>query len=314
MQGALELSSEAAVKVCYVLDAGYAAPTLISVTSLLHNAYYPVQLHFFTIGKINGFAEDIELICREFNCEHYEISILPSEKFDFEVEKVNLTSGAFAKLAMLNQLKGRWIYIDGDTLILDDLNPLFTLNIDGSTLGIVLDYSVQKSIKVAQRNLKIYRFLGQPPPQKYCRFVRLAKFVSCDDYFNSGVMLLDCERIRQNEQFDSITNITLAHGAAKLHGTMFPDQCWLNHHLSSSAYILPQHWNVIVPARPYKFCFYFPLQKVLEIWRSRRNPKILHYAGRKPWTAEFRMKKINSKWVKLYDDFENECFTILGRN
>jgi len=155
---------------------------------------------------------------------------------------------------LLSKDISRVLYLDCDIVINASLVPLWTLNLEGHVLGAVED-----------KNFSNHTKLGLPERAPY---------------FNSGVMLIDLARWRDEaveaqamrflqENVDTITN---------------PDQCALNRVLAGQWLALDEKWNF----QTTMFCDYRPPDWLGTIKKERLPDlyaaSIIHYSAQsKPW-------------------------------
>jgi lipopolysaccharide biosynthesis glycosyltransferase len=161
-----------------------------------------------------------------------------------------LTKGSLMRLWLPECLSEvpRIIYLDCDVIVKTDICSLWNTNLGDCALG-----AVGGDTRAATTHLTKTRFFeisGTEP----------------DAYFNAGILLLNLEKLRQN-------NICLYEEALtflkKYPDTLYPDQDALNYIFHGNYYQLPNKYNVLVD-------------------RKTSEPKtddvILHFAGLiKPW-------------------------------
>jgi lipopolysaccharide biosynthesis glycosyltransferase len=159
----------------------------------------------------------------------------------------------------------RVLYLDADLLVLDDLGPLWDMNLNGAVVGAVLDR--------ADAHLKA----RVPVPNDEVPYVR--------DYFNAGILLIDLDRWRKERISENAMDYLRCHP-----GTKFMDQDALNVACDGRWMALDPRWN---------FQEHFDTA-VLGMMPAER-PKIVHFAGHlKPWDAD----TLNSN-AGLYDTFRS---------
>lgn len=166
----------------------------------------------------------------------------------------------------------RALYLDIDTLICDDLQSLFSLNMQGAAVGVVLEHESHPNSHFNER-LDI--------PQK------------CPGYFNSGVLLMDLDVFRRDQLTPCIMNYARSHAAM----LTSPDQDALNGALCNRLYRLHPRWNwhdgltrLILKANPKARLWrgHTPQQSL----EAALRPGILHYQGRhKPWKYNHRLER-----------------------
>ncbi len=203
--------------IAYITDDNYAMPTCISIVSLIKNKLPDVSYVIHIIAD-NVSTQNAERF-KELSCPNCEIDIIDADNaFYQEVKEIkseinaHVTITALLKFNLPNILKdvNILLYIDGDTLITQDISELF--DIDMSNFSIA-------AVDNSQAN----------------RFPTLRK------YFNNGVMLLNLNRMRQNH----ITEKLFEYRKNGLNYYM--DQDAFNVVLKDETFFLPMMYNFRVP-------------------------------------------------------------------
>lgn len=147
------------------------------------------------------------------------------------------------------------VYLDSDVVVVDDLAPLWDVDLDGFLLGAVTN--------------PLYSFM---PP--YPRTLGIERDV---EYFNSGVLVMNLALMRTERTVAHLRDYASAHP-----GNAYPDQDALNVVCGSSRYALHARWNVqstffeLSPSE-------IPLPE-REVREAVENPAVLHFIGPfKPW-------------------------------
>jgi lipopolysaccharide biosynthesis glycosyltransferase len=152
----------------------------------------------------------------------------------------------------------RVIYLDADTVVLDDLAPLWRIELDGRLVGAVT-------------NLHQWDHVGRPAA------IGLPAGV---EYFNAGVLLLDLERMRDEGTSRELRDFAVAN-APRLE---WRDQDALNLVLGERRLALAPRWNVMTSILLYPWAAEtFGADAVRE---ARQRPAIRHFEGpaiNKPW-------------------------------
>lgn len=146
------------------------------------------------------------------------------------------------------------IYIDSDTLVLQSLMELWSLDLQGNSTGAVENLS-----------------------PKACRDIGVDR----TEYFNSGVLVMDLNQWRQRRLHRQVTDYARENAAS----LRFVDQCSLNAVLQGDWFRLPLKWNqqsdiykVVIKYR--EGCSY----SVDEMQSAMLEPAIVHFTGKmKPW-------------------------------
>jgi len=139
------------------------------------------------------------------------------------------------------------IYIDSDTLVLDDLRALYSIDMLGCAIAGVEDISGTKDIQIPL-----------PPEAKY---------------INSGVLLMDLDKLRADDFFVQCQRIHAEH-SDKLR---WMDQCLINCYLGGRTKMLDARWNQQI----------LPNWTMPEAWQAATTsakPAVMHFLGAvKPW-------------------------------
>jgi lipopolysaccharide biosynthesis glycosyltransferase len=151
----------------------------------------------------------------------------------------------------------RVIYLDTDVIVAGDIREVWETDLEGAPVAAVAD-AYQDMAEFAGRWTLPENDLG---------------------YFNSGLLLIDLNQVRQGELFSETMRIIVEHDKA----LRFPDQCALNIVFWGHWKPLPLKWNVqrnnAIPAMSAEL----PLERRLEnAW-----PSMIHYTGpQKPWVHD----------------------------
>lgn len=151
----------------------------------------------------------------------------------------------------------RVLYLDVDTLVVDDLAPLWTIPLEDHVVAAVNNVLDESQGDRAQA-LGIPRSAG---------------------YFNSGVLLFNLERMRRQDTTRAIVDYARAHAADLL----WPDQDGLNAIMATERLALHPRWNC------QNTLFYWDVDRFFppgEAAAAAAQPAILHFEGprhAKPW-------------------------------
>lgn len=255
-------------KIALASDTPYLPHTMVAMLSVLENAKKPVSVNILGDEFSADAKKAVEAACRRSGAAdlvfHDIERLLPRER-----RLRDWTRTIMARLHIPNLIDGRVLYLDSDTFAFADISPLFEMDLGDSLIGAVRDFGVflkfERSHAFAIRETRNAERVTHPFPRH--------------DYFNSGVMLFDCNRIRQNDGImSSLVNVD------GLGDHVFPDQDHLNLVFRNRVSFLHPSWNA----------FYGLTRHTVRIARrvmpreavhDLRRPKIIHYvAGPKPWT------------------------------
>lgn len=165
------------VVIAYITDDNYVMPTIVSIISAIMNKNENSIYKIFIIGvSINNENKKIieEFISKNINDKIYLNILHFNQHYNFDDSHPYVTSAAIFKFDIANILSDydKVLYIDCDTIILKDLTELFEINLNDYYAAVVKDYIVY----VLHENL----------------------LLGIEDYFNSGVMLLNTKLLRKD--------------------------------------------------------------------------------------------------------------------
>jgi len=177
-----------------------------------------------------------------------------------------LTRAAWLRLFLPDLLSDqpRVIYLDVDLIVRGSLRELWDLDLGGNWAAAVTD------IPHIDHEPLLHRRVG---------------FASAAEYFNSGVLLMDLDRFRQERVGERVLRFAAEHPEQVL----LADQDPLNVVLGGHRLPLPLRWNVLSPIYEGGIIaaeFPFTAQ---EAQRAREAPAIVHFSGPwKPWHLRSR--------------------------
>lgn len=265
------------MNIVYATDRNYAPICATSIASLLENNKVCKEINIFIFGDELGENEGkLENLVSKYGRNIKIIQSAPIvKKFEnMNVPKVNGSYSAYVRLAASLNLNGidRFIYLDCDTLVLDNLEKLWNMDINEYAVGGVAD------IMSARCNLALGRTVR-------------------DFYINSGVLLINAKYMRENNVLEKMIHDL---GKYKLdHTATGSDQEMINFTLYNKIYKLPLKYNVMVQNRIYDSrIIKYMIEKddknyysVLEMEEARKEPCIVHFANSsllRPWFANSR--------------------------
>ena len=194
------------LNILYQFNEKYVPYAGVSITSVLKNNQNAEAITFYILGE--GLSNKaIETLNQEVSSNHREIVYLDADNLIYKMKELDMPTyrGSYAANMrlfldeVLNVSVDRILYLDADTVVNADLSPLFLLDMQEKTMGMVLDSLGEKH--------KLQIGLGK-----------------ADEYFNSGVILFDLKRWRQKEYSERI----IKHVREQRNNYPAPDQDLLN--------------------------------------------------------------------------------------
>lgn len=166
----------------------------------------------------------------------------------------------------------RVVWVDCDTIALNDIAELHDTDLGGCAIAAVASFAMVGPSVLKQR------VLGeegrQRPVAEYLKDV--LELDDPDDYFNSGVMVMDLAQFRALGLIERSRDFAIRTADVRV----FNDQDALNHVIAGAYHRLDPRWNLLAWRRP---------EDLDDMWADLAvqydaDPWILHFAGAgKPW-------------------------------
>lgn len=252
------------VNICFLTDKEYCLQTGVALTSLKNNKK-PNSVYDVFVLCSNMLSQDIEKI-KTLESKNFSIHIINlaenSEFEKYDIANIPASITAIYKFSIPNILPhlDKVIYLDGDTIIKEDLTELYNYDLGDNYLGAVKD--------TGGLSRTFYRLCAEKV-----------------FYFNSGVLLMNLKTMRENNIPDKLIEY-------RKHGyNDFMDQDSLNYILRNRVRELPFRYNTqlafisanlnIDKVRSFYGLSVVETQNVATIVNSAN---IIHFSGkRKPW-------------------------------
>lgn len=249
------------INIAFTSDNNYAQHVCVAIYSLLtHNKDY-----FFMIYILDWWISEqskLKILTSLEKFTHKEIKYIAIDTSicsEFKrTPEITLASYYRILLPLLLPDVDKILYIDGDLLIHGDIWALYRTRLEHSSIAAVRDRSDQYSYNFK----KIYGIYDD----KYC--------------FNAGVILFDLKKVRELNIVQEM--IAFARKNKKIQVWM--DQDLLNHFFWNDWKELPDEWNT------HQYFFLHSRNQYDDITNKefmsiRKNPKIIHFTGNKPWSC-----------------------------
>lgn len=261
------------LNVLYQSDDNYAIFMGVSICSLLENNRAAEEINIYVIDdSISGdMKRQIEQMVGSYQ---RRVRFVPTEsvlnndaiRTAFAYTGMRKNTHSYLKLfvdMLLPDISGRIVYIDCDTAIEGDISPLAEMDMQGHGIGMVLDSLVTDGrCSVGMR--------------------------ADDNYYNSGVILIDLDVWRREHYAERIINHVQN---VRTYGTV--DQDILNMEFLHDIYTLPVAYNLQPMHLVYPYKMYAKVYRHKEPYYGEREiaeavnaPKIIHYlryVGTSPW-------------------------------
>jgi lipopolysaccharide biosynthesis glycosyltransferase len=277
------------VSVAFICDSYYVIPTAVAITSLIQNknqnTYYDIYIIAADLSE-NEFEKFYE-----FRGSNTDIHIIKAslEKFNCFKKNEYITLAAFLKFDLPDLIPkpNKVLYLDSDVLIQKDLSNLFEINIKDCYAGVI------KNIFMTANDFNI------------------------KNYFNSGVMLLNLDMMRENNASTALFNIRRS-----INQWTFMDQDCFNIYFDEKVKLLPLIYNFFYSLFLHEKLTLEDINKIYgthysSLYDIKKDCCIIHLVGHyKPWIyfdgdfvsewdeyfrkSPFKFYKLKRKSVKLH--------------
>lgn len=291
------------MKVLYGVNPGYLLPSLVSIHSLWTHATRAVDVTIYQQGF--GVAER-ELVCRFEDAWERPVKIRDFDAEGLEgfgkANRSGLPPVSLFPLFLPDLEEGRCLYMDADTLFRGDAHQLWSHDLGGLPIGACNDIGMLQPGRLAGLGVGDVLLPSYARTQRRRRINDLLEQSSRvgvvpKNYFNSGVVLMDCDMIRRTGCKDELADMD----RLKWHASegCFPDQDRMNEVFAGRWFRLPLKCNTVPHIRR--------LASRIQSWAddddvlaqvsdAMEGPLIWHYYGtRKPWGKVPWIKRIKER-------------------
>ncbi len=286
-------TSPDSMQVIYGANEDYVLPALVSIWSMWQNASQPVEVTLYIENMqqqsldLIGLARDrlgVPVRGKTFDGRGFE---------EYASQAMAYPVVSLLPLILPRLVEGRCLFIDVDTLVMGDIWELLSADLNGMPIGACVDMGQvlmeDRICKVRASDL-IHPSHARLKRKIYIDRIRNLGFVPGENYFNSGVLIMDCGVIRnQCPDWEGLASMD------KLRPyTSMPDQDRLNEFFAGRWFRLPLKWNVRTglkkdfERKQYKYRDVSEDLRV-QIREAIQGPKLWHFTGkRKPWIRRYR--------------------------
>ncbi|MDR3289730.1 MAG: hypothetical protein LBT02_00395 [Rickettsiales bacterium] len=240
------------------------AETTVSMYSVLSHTKSFVNFYILETG-VNDFDKNLVLKSLEKFKGQFKVEFIniPQEHLEKTFEGCNTWRGyldAWTRFLFPFKEKtniDKLIYLDNDTLVVDDINKLYNENLENYAVGGILDIGFP--LEEMEENEK---------------FLQLSK---TDYYFNSGVLLINTKKWIE----DDITNKLIMTGKKYGKKLKYPDQDALNIVFSTNKFkLLPLRYDMLDLVDKTKISEVHPNFTKNYIENEYKNPIIVHFVNK----------------------------------
>ena len=251
-------------------DMSYLRPTLVAMTSAIECTPGPVDVHVLGVGLSDRAVGILESACRRHPGATLTCHDATSCVKGFP-QTAHWSPTSFAPLFAPQFIDGRVLWLDSDTLVVRSLAALLSIDLGADLIAAARELYVfvnmWKGRECMNDRSSPSNLVTSPFPPV--------------DYVNSGVILMDCARIRKSPEF---CNGMIGHGYI---GYFEPDhdQALLTLAFRGRATFLGPEWNCVW-GRIHYMRWLQRKSLPADMISPFRSPRIIHYVGkRKPWES-----------------------------
>ncbi len=253
------------VPIFYACDDRFVKFTIVSIASMLENASpdYQYEIHVLHTDITTETMEKVYRLSRENatiqfdNVTDYLYSI--SEKLPLRDYYSKTTYYRLFIAEMFPQLK-KAIYIDSDTVVCGNIAEFYNHDLGSCYVGACHEQAMVQT-------------------NEYGTYVEKCLGIDRNNYFNAGVILINCEQFRKQKILEQFTDLLHVYNFA-----VTQDEDYLNVICQNHVKFIDQRWNTEVfgnipyPASEFKVIHYIMVSKPWHFSDCRYGDIFWHYA------------------------------------
>ncbi len=248
------------IPLVFITDQNYVLPTAVAITSVVKNKKTTTSYEFIIFATALSENDKRKLVASASGLPLRFIDF-GTQKYQNIVCKTHVSVAALCKFEIANILSSydKVLYLDGDIIVQDDLSDLFNTNIEDYYVGAVKDAYVLEEKK---------------------------QTLGVDGYFNSGVMLLNCAKIRHDKMAEKLWNLKCLK-----RDLLFMDQDVFNLAFAGKVKYLDFRYNFMAAYFRKKYHAFLTDIYADESYVNKQclHPAIIHYTGKNPWQYYHRI-------------------------
>lgn len=261
------------VHIAFCVNNLYVSYIAVTIKSLVENyqAQGGILIHVLTdyISKTNRYC------LKEIVNKYSYVALQIHEIDDVLLKNLRTNSWtiyAWYRILLPNVLSidiNKVLYLDADTLVIDDLEDLFALDMTDKAVAGTLDPQA-------------------PFEEPYVR----CGYDSGKQYICSGVLLMNLDYWREHQLTEKIINWAKTNA----YRLKYPDEDAINYICQDSKIVLPLRYNVMN---------YFFLENIFyrqpyieQLKECLQHPAIIHYAGWYPWVKDGMQHCMCNMWLQ----------------
>ncbi len=255
------------MNIIYSSDNNFVCYLATSICSVCENnkSFDKINFYIMSLGISDINQSKLEKLVNKYGHKLYVLDLSNLHEFiEFDFDSLTWHEATLARLVMARLLPknmNKIIYLDADTIVVDDLGELWNFDLRDKSIGMSVEPTVNKKIK---KNLDLMDY----------------------PYHNAGVLLIDLIKWRERD----IEKTLLTYFEKNNDKLYAPDQDAINASLKDEIAHLPPKFNFCNIYYHYSYKFLKNLMGDVEYFseyvynESMDNPVIIHFIGEeKPW-------------------------------
>ena len=261
-------------RLVYGFDDGYAEPSVLSAFTAALYASEPIDVAFLALDNVDKVQVYCDLLEHRFPGSAFRVEKAARPEVGL-INNNRFGDASNIRLTLHETMDGRVIYVDGDTMFLRDVATLYRTELAGHPLAACLD-----SVALRDHYSSLRKRISPKKLRGYLAARRaILPELDFSRYFNSGLLLMDLDRLKQHPLAPMITQ------PVKPERFDFHDQDWLNILFRDEIYLLDPVWNSLWGNCRIERA-YVPEQVRRQFHNSQTNPAMIHFASdEKPWKS-----------------------------
>ena len=281
------------INIAYGLDNKYRYPTLISIISILENSSRYTYYTFYLLVEKFLFKQENKLKFKRLEekyerCKIYILELTNENLKNARTNRYPVTAYYRLFLAELLPDVNRIIYLDGDTIIFNDLTEMINLEMNNNIILGFVDNSYEKA---KDFGIKTYKYVTSG-----VLLINLKKMRK-ENISKKFLDFMDENKDKLDQEDQTIINIVL-HGRIDLLPPKYGMWNFMNRELLIAHNC---YGNKKLNIKAYDED---------EIFKAWKLPAILHYVRAKPWKkkTKYTHREFHEKWwdyARKSDEYDN---------
>jgi lipopolysaccharide biosynthesis glycosyltransferase len=266
------------VHIACCFDAAFALPAAVLATSILVHAQ-PGRAYVFHL-VYDGDDDVGPRLFETFRGTPLRIEVhrIANPFADLPTSRRSLSPAVFVRLLLPELLAhvGRVAYLDVDTLCLEDAGNLFDTDLGDAPIAAALDPPMVNRVAAERR----HGIEGHPDSATRYMDTVLGLGEAKERYFNSGVLVLDLDRLRAENSTAQARDVLIRMGSE----IKLDDQCVLNALYAARYRQLPARWNAMLCLGKFRQFTAGGVGLMTQVAEAWHDPALLHFCrDSKPW-------------------------------